>query len=140
MLMGTQWYILFNVIAGASAIPQDLDYTTQLLQVKGWERWRTLILPALFPYLITGMITAGGGAWNASIVAEYVNFGGQTISTVEHRRAHRRSHSQRQLRAAARRNAYTRPDGRRHQSLFLAAAVRGGGNEISDGMTASRVE
>ncbi len=82
MLMGTQWYILFNVIAGASAIPQDLDYTTQLLQVKGWERWRTLILPALFPYLITGMITAGGGAWNASIVAEYVNFGGKTISTV----------------------------------------------------------
>jgi len=82
MLMGTQWYILFNVIAGASAIPQDLDHTTQLLQVKGWERWRTLILPALFPYLITGMITAGGGAWNASIVAEYVNFGGQTISTV----------------------------------------------------------
>ena len=59
MLMGTQWYILFNVIAGASAIPQDLDYTTRLLQVKGWERWRTLILPALFPYLITGMITAG---------------------------------------------------------------------------------
>jgi NitT/TauT family transport system permease protein len=82
MLMGTQWYVLFNVIAGASAIPQDLSYTTDLLQVKGWERWRTLILPALFPYLITGMITAGGGAWNASIVAEYVNFGGQTHSTL----------------------------------------------------------
>jgi NitT/TauT family transport system permease protein len=82
MLMGTQWYVLFNVIAGASAIPQDLSYTTELLQVKGWERWRTLILPALFPYLITGMITAGGGAWNASIVAEYVTFGGQTHSTI----------------------------------------------------------
>jgi NitT/TauT family transport system permease protein len=82
MLMGTQWYVLFNVIAGASAIPQDLNYTTQLLQLKGWERWRTLILPALFPYLITGMITAGGGAWNASIVAEYVNFGGQTRATI----------------------------------------------------------
>jgi len=82
MLMGTQWYVLFNVIAGASAIPQDLAFTTQLLQLRGWERWRTLILPALFPYLITGMITAGGGAWNASIVAEYVNFGGQTHSTV----------------------------------------------------------
>ena len=82
MLMGTQWYVLFNVIAGASAIPQDLSYTTELLQVKGWARWRTLILPALFPYLITGMITASGGAWNASIVAEYVNFGGQTHSTV----------------------------------------------------------
>ncbi len=82
MLMGTQWYVLFNVIAGASAIPQDLAFTTQLLQLRGWARWRTLILPALFPYLITGMITAGGGAWNASIVAEYVNFGGQTHSTV----------------------------------------------------------
>ena len=82
MLMGTQWYLLFNVIAGALAIPQDLDYTTQLLQLKRWERWRTLILPALFPYLVTGMITASGGAWNASIVAEYVNFGGQTRSTI----------------------------------------------------------
>jgi NitT/TauT family transport system permease protein len=82
MLMGTQWYVLFNVIAGALAIPQDLDYTTKLLQLTRLERWRTLILPALFPYLVTGMITASGGAWNASIVAEYVNFGGQTHSTV----------------------------------------------------------
>ena len=80
MLLGTQWYILFNVIAGTSAIPQDLKYTTALLQVKGWARWRTLILPALFPYLITGLVTAGGGAWNASIVAEYVTFGGKTYS------------------------------------------------------------
>ncbi len=80
MLLGTQWYILFNVIAGTSAIPQDLKYTTSLLQVKGWARWRTLILPALFPYLITGLVTAGGGAWNASIVAEYLTFGGKTYS------------------------------------------------------------
>jgi NitT/TauT family transport system permease protein len=82
MLMGTQWYVLFNVIAGASAIPQDLAYSTQLLQLKGWARWRTLILPALFPYLVTGIITGSGGAWNASIVAEYVNFGGKTLDTV----------------------------------------------------------
>lgn len=80
MLLGTQWYILFNVIAGTAAIPQDLRYTTALLQVKGWARWRTLILPSLFPYLITGLVTAGGGAWNASIVAEYVTFGGKTYS------------------------------------------------------------
>ena len=80
MLLGTQWYVLFNVIAGTSAIPQDLRYTTSLLQIKSWARWRTLILPSLFPYLITGMITAGGGAWNASIVAEYINFGGQTYT------------------------------------------------------------
>lgn len=80
MLMGTQWYLLFNVIAGASAIPQDLKYTTQLLQINPWQRWRILILPAIFPYLITGAITASGGAWNASIVAEYQSFGGRTIS------------------------------------------------------------
>ena len=81
MLMGTQWYLLFNVIAGASAIPRDLIYTTETLSIRGWERWRTLILPALFPYLITGMITATGGSWNATIVAEYVTFGGQTFQT-----------------------------------------------------------
>jgi len=82
MLMGTQWYLLFNIIAGASAIPQDLKYTTALLQLGRWERWRTLILPALFPYIITGAITASGGAWNASIVAEHVEFGGRTLRTV----------------------------------------------------------
>jgi NitT/TauT family transport system permease protein len=82
MLMGTQWYLLFNIIAGASAIPQDLRYTTALLRLSRWDRWRTLILPALFPYIVTGGITASGGAWNASIVAEYVMFGGQAHATV----------------------------------------------------------
>jgi NitT/TauT family transport system permease protein len=82
MLTGTQWYVLFNVIAGASAIPQDLKYTTSLLQLRGWQRWRTLILPALFPYVVTGGITASGGAWNASIVAEHVEFGGQVHATL----------------------------------------------------------
>ena len=81
MLMGTQWYLLFNVIAGASAIPQDLRLTTELLQLSRVDRWRILILPALFPFIITGSITAGGGAWNASIVAEHVEFGGRTFST-----------------------------------------------------------
>lgn len=80
MLMGTQWYLLFNIIAGASAIPQDLKYTTELMHLSGWQRWRVLILPAIFPYLITGAITASGGAWNASIVAEYQHFGGKTLS------------------------------------------------------------
>ncbi|MCS7285793.1 MAG: ABC transporter permease subunit [Anaerolineae bacterium] len=82
MLTGTQWYLLFNVIAGASAIPQDLKYTSALIGLSRWERWRTLILPSLFPYIITGAITASGGAWNASIVAEYVEFGGRTLSTI----------------------------------------------------------
>lgn len=81
MLMGTQWYLLFNVIAGAAAIPQDLRYTTDLLRLSSLDRWRTLILPALFPYIITGAITASGGAWNASIVAEHVKFGGATHTT-----------------------------------------------------------
>ncbi len=80
MLMGTQWYLLFNVIAGASAIPQDLKYTAELLQLSRWQKWRTLILPGIFPYLITGAITASGGAWNASIVAEYQNFAGESLS------------------------------------------------------------
>lgn len=79
MLMGTQWYLLFNVIAGAAAIPQDLKFTASLMRLKGWQRWRTLILPALFPYIITGSITASGGAWNASIVAEYIQIAGQPL-------------------------------------------------------------
>ncbi len=81
MLLGTQWYLLFNIIAGASAIPQDLQYTSALLRLSRWQRWRTLILPALMPYLVTGAITASGGAWNATIVAEYVHFGGETLQT-----------------------------------------------------------
>lgn len=76
MALGTQWYILFNVIAGATAIPEDLKEATRLFNVKGLQVWRTLILPAIFPYLVTGLITASGGAWNASIVAEYVSFQG----------------------------------------------------------------
>ena len=82
MLMGTQWYLLFNIIAGAAAIPKDLCDTTDLLRLSRLERWRNLILPALFPYLITGAISSSGGAWNASIVAEHVVFGGETHTTV----------------------------------------------------------
>jgi len=82
MLLGTQWYVLFNVIAGAMAIPSDLKEAGTIYQVVGWRRWKTLILPAIFPYLVTGMITATGGAWNASIVSEYVTFAGQKVTTV----------------------------------------------------------
>jgi len=82
MLLGSQWYLLFNVIAGATAIPQDLRDTAALLRLSRRERWRVLNLPALFPYLITGAITATGGAWNASIVAEYISFGGTIHSTL----------------------------------------------------------
>jgi NitT/TauT family transport system permease protein len=82
MLLGTQWYVLFNVIAGASAIPNDLREAAAIYKLSGWRRWRTLILPAIFPYLVTGMLTATGGAWNASIVSEYVTFHGHTVSTL----------------------------------------------------------
>jgi len=81
MLLGTQWYILFNVIAGATAIPSDLREATTIYHVTSWRRWRTLIIPAIFPYLVTGLLTASGGAWNASIVSEYVQFHQQTFST-----------------------------------------------------------
>jgi NitT/TauT family transport system permease protein len=81
MLLGTQWYILFNVIAGASAIPTDLKEVCSIFHLSQVERWRRLFLPGIFPFLVTGFITASGGAWNASIVAEYVHFQGKTIST-----------------------------------------------------------
>jgi NitT/TauT family transport system permease protein len=80
LLLGTQWYILFNVIAGASAIPSDLKEVCATFHLSRIQRWRTLILPALFPYLITGFVTASGGAWNASIIAEYFKFRDQTFS------------------------------------------------------------
>jgi NitT/TauT family transport system permease protein len=81
MLLGTQWYILFNVIAGAMAIPSDLKEAARIFGFSKWERWRRLTLPAIFPYLVTGMVTASGGAWNASIVAEYFHFQGRIVST-----------------------------------------------------------
>jgi NitT/TauT family transport system permease protein len=81
MLLGTQWYILFNVIAGAIALPTDLKEVCGVFRFPSWERWRTLILPGIFPYLITGFVTASGGAWNASILAEYFHLNGRTYST-----------------------------------------------------------
>jgi NitT/TauT family transport system permease protein len=79
MLLGTQWYILFNVIAGAMAIPTDLKEAAQVFRFGTFDRWRHLILPGIFPYLVTGMVTASGGAWNASIVAEYFHFQGRIV-------------------------------------------------------------
>jgi NitT/TauT family transport system permease protein len=81
LLLGTQWYILFNVIAGAMAIPNDLKEAADVFRFSRLDRWRLLILPGIFPYLITGLVTAAGGAWNASIVAEYFHFKGRILST-----------------------------------------------------------
>ena len=74
MMLGTQWYILFNVIAGAMSIPNDLQEAGAVFHLTGWKKWQSLILPSIFPYLITGVITASGGAWNASIVSELVSW------------------------------------------------------------------
>jgi NitT/TauT family transport system permease protein len=81
LLLGTQWYVLFNVIAGAMAIPTDLKECCSVFRLTGVARWKKLILPGIFPYLVTGLVTASGGAWNASIVAEYFHFKGQTYTT-----------------------------------------------------------
>jgi len=82
LLLGTQWYILFNVIAGAMAIPTDLKEASSLFKFSSGLRWRTLILPGIFPYLVTGLVTASGGAWNASIIAEYFRLKDHTYTTV----------------------------------------------------------
>jgi NitT/TauT family transport system permease protein len=82
MLLGTQWYILFNVIAGAMSIPSDLREVSTLYHFTRWQRWTRLILPGIFPYLITGMVTASGGAWNASVMAEYSHVKDRTLETI----------------------------------------------------------
>jgi NitT/TauT family transport system permease protein len=82
MLLGTQWYVLFNVIAGAMSIPSDLREVSSLYRFTRWQRWTRLILPGIFPYLITGMVTASGGAWNASVFAEYSRVPGRTLETI----------------------------------------------------------
>jgi NitT/TauT family transport system permease protein len=82
MLLGTQWYILFNVIAGAMSIPSDLREVARLYRFTRWQRWTRLILPGIFPYLITGMVTASGGAWNASVMAEYSHVKDRTLEVI----------------------------------------------------------
>jgi NitT/TauT family transport system permease protein len=75
MILGTQWYILFNVIVGASAIPPDMRYAGQNFHVRGWLWWKRIALPAIFPFYVTGAITASGGSWNASVVSEVAEWG-----------------------------------------------------------------
>ena len=81
MLLGVQWYILFNTLAGGLRIPKELDFVMDLNGNRRKEKWRFLYLPSVFPSLVTGWVTAAGGAWNASIVAEYVSYKEQTIET-----------------------------------------------------------
>jgi NitT/TauT family transport system permease protein len=80
MILGTQWYILFNVISGAAALPGDLQYVADNFGVTRWLWWRRVILPGIFPAYITGAVTAAGGSWNASIVSEVVHWGDTTLT------------------------------------------------------------
>ncbi len=80
IIFGTQWYILFNVIGGASTFPNDLREAAATFHVRGWDWWTKVMLPAVFPYYVTGALTASGGSWNAAIVAEYVKWGNETVS------------------------------------------------------------
>ena len=80
IVFGTQWYIVFNTIGGAAAFPNDLKEAAANLRIRGWKWWRDVILPGVAPYYLTGAITASGGSWNASIVAEYVKWKDQTVS------------------------------------------------------------
>ena len=82
MVLGTQWYILFNVIAGATAFPTDLREAASSLHLEGWQWWLKVILPGIFPYYITGAITASGGSWNASIVAEIASWGDTHLTAI----------------------------------------------------------
>jgi NitT/TauT family transport system permease protein len=82
MILGTQWYILFNVIAGVTAMPKNLHHAVGTLNVRGWLWWRSFMLPGIFPYLVTGAITAAGGAWNISIIAEVVEWGNTHLTAV----------------------------------------------------------
>ncbi|MFP3891718.1 ABC transporter permease subunit [uncultured Ralstonia sp.] len=79
MIFGTQWYILFNVIAGATGIPTELRLAARNFGLRGWLMWKRFLIPAVFPNLLTGLVTAAGGSWNASIVSEYVTWGDRTL-------------------------------------------------------------
>ena len=89
MILGTQWYILFNVIAGASAFPGDLQEAARNFRVGGWLWWRRVILPGVFPYYVTGAITASGGSWNAAIVSEVASWGDTKLTAHGLGRLHR---------------------------------------------------
>ena len=79
IVLGSQWYILFNVIGGASSLPFSFQELSKVYNIKGWVQWKRIFLPGIFPAYITGLITAAGGAWNASIVAEYITWGHVTL-------------------------------------------------------------
>ena len=123
MILGTQWYILFNVIAGAAAIPSELRDVGTNLRVGGWLWWRKIALPAIFPFYVTGAITASGGSWNASIVAEVASWGDQRAAGAWPRRLHRPGHRSRRLPSDRAGDRGDEPVRGRHQPDVLASAL-----------------
>ena len=89
MVLGTQWYILFNVIAGAAAFPGDLREAASNFRIGGWLWWRKVMIPGILPYYVTGAITASGGSWNAAIVAEVASWGDTQADSAWSRRLYR---------------------------------------------------
>ena len=130
MLLGTQWYILFNVIAGAMAIPSDLKEVATLFHFTTLQRWKTVILPGIFPFLITGLVTASGGAWNASIIAEYFRLKNQTLQTVGLGAHDQRGDRQRAVSDSAAGDDRDGDDGGDDQSAGVAAALSAGGDAV----------
>ena len=130
LLLGTQWYILFNVIAGASAIPSDLKEVCETFHLSRVERWRQLFLPAIFPYLITGFVTASGGAWNASIIAEYFRFRNQTFSVTGLGAVISRATDAGNFAVLLGATSRYQRDGDHHQPLALATALYVGCHQV----------
>jgi NitT/TauT family transport system permease protein len=81
LMLGTQWYVLFNVLAGALRIPQELSYASALMKISTWDRWWKLYIPSVFPALVTGWVTGAGGAWNATILSEFIAYKGKYLQT-----------------------------------------------------------
>ena len=126
MVLGTQWYILFNVIAGASAFPTDLREASTLFRLRTWQWWRKVIVPGILPYYVTGALTASGGSWNASIVAEVASWGDTKLQGRGPRLLHRRCHRRRRLSARRARHRRDVGDRRDLQPPALAAALSPG--------------
>ena len=133
MMLGTQWYILFNVIAGAMAIPSDLKEVSDLFHFTSLQRWTTVILPGIFPFLITGLVTASGGAWNASIVAEYFQLKDKTLITQGLGRTDQRSQQSGQLPYPADGDDDHGAYGGHHQPPGVETPVPPGGDKIPAG-------
>ena len=139
MLLGTQWYILFNVIAGAMAIPTDLKEAAKVFRFSELDRWRRLILPGIFPYLVTGLVTASGGAWNASIIAEYFHFQGRIVEAPGLGSTISRASDCRTFSSAARGNVDHGHSRGAHQPAGVAAHVPPGVHALQAGKLSFRI-